>query len=104
MFFEYQLTNPYSHEERFTIEVKDPELNVVADSNVWQYYRDVLEPAAGCLSGQVEHEMIPKVSGGGKQQVVWPEGGPLWYCGTVTLSHCCTVTLLHCHSIRAIDK
>ena len=62
MFFEYQLTNPYSHEERFTIEVKDPELNVVNDSNVWQYYRDVLEPAAGCLSGQVEHEMIPKVS------------------------------------------
>jgi Ca2+-binding EF-hand superfamily protein len=59
-FFEYQLTNPYSHEERFSIDVSDPELNVVSDSNVWQYYRDVLQPAAGVLSGQVEHDMIPK--------------------------------------------
>ena len=28
MFFEYQLTNPYSHEERFTIDISDPELSV----------------------------------------------------------------------------
>ena len=28
MFFEYQLTNPYSHEERVTIDISDPELSV----------------------------------------------------------------------------
>ena len=97
MFFEYQLTNPYSHEERFTIEVKDPELNVVADSNVWQYYRDVLEPAAGCLSGQVEHEMIPKVSGGRGRNRLF--GRREVHCGTVVLSHCHTVVLSHCYIV-----
>ena len=60
MFFEYQLTNPYSHEERFIIDIQDPELNVVTDSVVWQYYRETLSPAAGVVSGKIEHDMIPE--------------------------------------------
>jgi len=58
MFFEYQLTNPYSHEERFTIDCSDPELRAVTDSSVWQHYRETLQPCAGVLHGPVEHEMI----------------------------------------------
>jgi Ca2+-binding EF-hand superfamily protein len=58
LFFEFPLTNPYSHEERFSIECADPELRVVLDTAAWRHYRRVLQPAAGQLGDKVEDEML----------------------------------------------
>ena len=58
MFFEHQFHNPYAHEERFSIDCKDPECYPVCDSSAWQHYRDVLGPCAGCVTGRVEHELL----------------------------------------------
>ena len=48
-----------SHEERFAIDVSDPELNVVTDASVWTHYRNIFPtPSCGRYFGQVEHEMF----------------------------------------------
>ena len=39
LFFEYGLSNPFGHEERFVIEVNDPELKVVSSFDEWLHLR-----------------------------------------------------------------
>ena len=48
----------YEHEERFAIEILDPELRVVTDANEWRHYRRNVAPAFGECRGVVEDEMI----------------------------------------------
>jgi hypothetical protein len=58
-YFEYELTNPFSHEERFSIQCADPELRVVLDARQWQHYRSVLHPSFGEYAMRpVEVDMI----------------------------------------------
>jgi hypothetical protein len=35
VFFEYPLTNPFGHEERFLIEINDSELKIVSSYDEW---------------------------------------------------------------------
>lgn len=39
VFFEYPLTNPFGHEERFLIEINDPELKIVSGFDEWLHLR-----------------------------------------------------------------
>jgi hypothetical protein len=38
-FFEYPITNPFAHEERFQIEINDPELRLVTAFDEWLHLR-----------------------------------------------------------------
>lgn len=49
VFFEYEVMNPFSHEERFSIQCADPDLRVVFDARQWQHYRSVLHPSWGII-------------------------------------------------------
>ena len=57
-YFEFHLTNPYSHEESFKIQFSDPELRVIADSREWRYYRDHVHPEMGSTLGGIEDDMV----------------------------------------------
>lgn len=39
LFFEYPITNPFAHEERFQIEINDPELRLVSAFDEWIHLR-----------------------------------------------------------------
>jgi len=39
LFFEYPITNPFAHEERFQINVADPELRLVTAFDEWIHLR-----------------------------------------------------------------
>ncbi len=39
LFFEYPIINPYSHEERFIIELNDPELRLITNFDEWLHLR-----------------------------------------------------------------
>lgn len=39
VFFEYAITNPFAHEERFQIEINDPELRLVTAFDEWIHLR-----------------------------------------------------------------
>jgi Ca2+-binding EF-hand superfamily protein len=59
IFFEYELKNPFSTEERFTIDFKDVELRVVTNSEEWMYLRRRVVPAVGTVGEwPIEHDMI----------------------------------------------
>ena len=40
LFFEYPLTNPFGHEERFLIEIGDTELRIVTSFDEWTHLRN----------------------------------------------------------------
>lgn len=69
LFFEYPITNPFAHEERFLIEVTDPELRVVTAFDEWIQLRHRVRPCVGELGGDpVELEMFDR-DGMGNTQV-----------------------------------
>jgi hypothetical protein len=39
LFFEFPLSNPFGHEERFLIEISDPELRIVTSFDEWSNLR-----------------------------------------------------------------
>jgi len=72
LFFEYPITNPFAHEERFCIEVHDSELRVVTDLAEWQHLRDNVRPCIGDLNpvNPVETEIFDvHVSPSGTTQI-----------------------------------
>ncbi|CAM9334375.1 unnamed protein product, partial [Phaeothamnion confervicola] len=59
LFFEHALRNPFSHEERFRIDVDDPELRVVTDAEEWAYLRRTVSPCVGSVGDTpVEAEFL----------------------------------------------
>ncbi len=69
LFFEYPIYNPFNHEERFEIEISDPELRLVTAFDEWQHLRRVCRPCVGELgSDPIEAEMFDR-DGDGKIQV-----------------------------------
>ncbi len=57
-YFEYQLSNPYTHEQRFKIDFTDPELRIITDAQEWRYYREHVQPEIGSALGAIEDDMI----------------------------------------------
>ena len=49
LFFEHPITNPFAHEERFLIELGDPELKVVSSYDEWMLFRTACSPCVGQL-------------------------------------------------------
>ena len=47
LYFEFPITNPYSHEERFCIQVEDSELRIVTDLMEWKHLRQHCRPCCG---------------------------------------------------------
>ena len=65
LFFELPLTNPFGHEERFVIQLEDPELRVVTSFDEWVHLRTHSRPCVGELGPEpVELEMFDKDSRG----------------------------------------
>lgn len=72
-FFEYPLTNPFAHEERFQIEISDPELRLVTAFDEWLHLRRACRPAAGELGQEpVEAEMFDRDASGNIQVALLP--------------------------------
>ena len=57
-YFEYELSNPYTHEQRFKVAFKDPELRLITDSQEWRHYREHVQPIIGSALGAIEDDMI----------------------------------------------
>eukprot|EP01038_Epipyxis_sp_PR26KG_P004534 gene4534-6404_t len=69
LFFEYPITNPFGHEERFIIEINDPELKLVTSYDEWFHLRKTCRPCVGELGDcPVEAEMFDQ-DGNGNIQV-----------------------------------
>lgn len=69
-FLEVAISNPYNHEERFVVDIGDPELRLVTDYAEWIYLRKHLTPAAGAVGqAAVETDMFDR-DGFGRCQVV----------------------------------
>jgi hypothetical protein len=59
LFFEHPVTNPFGHEERFLIEVKDPELRLVTNFDEWLVFRNNCITCTGTLGPDpVETELF----------------------------------------------
>ena len=59
LFFEYPVANPFAHEERFIIEVNDPELRVVTNFEEWSLLRQKNRPCVGKIGEDpVEADMF----------------------------------------------
>jgi Ca2+-binding EF-hand superfamily protein len=68
LFFEHPLSNPFAHEERFIIEVNDPELRIVVNFEEWLHLRNTCRPCVGELGADpVEAEMFDTDSLGNVQ-------------------------------------
>ncbi|KAJ1442329.1 hypothetical protein B484DRAFT_442214 [Ochromonadaceae sp. CCMP2298] len=72
-FFEFPTTNPFAHEERFQIEVGDPELRLVTAFDEWLHLRRCCRPALGELGPEpVEAEMFDRDAAGTVQVALLP--------------------------------
>jgi len=72
-FFEFPTTNPFAHEERFQIEINDPELKLVTMFDEWLHLRRVCRPAVGQLGNEpVEAEMFDRDGTGNVQVALLP--------------------------------
>lgn len=56
LFFEYPITNPFAHEERFQINVADPELRLVTAFDEWIHLRRACRYAAVALCAPLLQE------------------------------------------------
>ena len=73
MFFEHPITNPFGHEERFQIVIKDPELRVVTSYSEWMYLRQHSRPCVGELGMEpVEMDMLDIDNNGHIQVALLP--------------------------------
>jgi len=73
LFFEFPVTNPFSHEERFIIDVNDPELRLVTAFDEWLHLRQTCRSATGNLGPEpVEAEMFDRDGFGNVQVVLLP--------------------------------
>jgi Ca2+-binding EF-hand superfamily protein len=61
LFFEFEMTNPFAHDERFVIETNDSELQVVRRLDEWKYLRRNVPPCVGNLGPEPqEADMFDK--------------------------------------------
>jgi len=73
LFFEYPLTNPFGHEERFVIDVSDPELRLVTSFEEWMHLRKSCRPCTGELGDDpVEADMFDRDGYGNIQVALLP--------------------------------
>ena len=73
LFFEFPITNPFSHEERFIIDVNDSELRLVTAFDEWLHHRQTCRSATGDLGSEpVEAEMFDRDGFGNVQVVLLP--------------------------------
>lgn len=73
LFFEYPLTNPFGHEERFVIDVSDPELRLVTSFEEWMHLRRSCRPCIGDLGEDpVEADMFDRDGYGNVQVALLP--------------------------------
>jgi len=73
LFFEFPVTNPFSHEERFIIDTNDPELRLVTSFDEWLHLRQSCRSANGELGPEpVEAEMFDRDGYGNVQVVLLP--------------------------------
>jgi Ca2+-binding EF-hand superfamily protein len=73
LFFEHPITNPFGHEERFIIDVNDPELRLVTSFDEWLHLRQSSSPHVGALGEEpVEAEMFDRDADGNVQVILLP--------------------------------
>jgi Ca2+-binding EF-hand superfamily protein len=73
VFFEKPFTNPYGHEERFVIELNDPELRLVTNFDEWLHLRASVSPSGGKLGPEpVEPEVFDKDTYGNVEVALLP--------------------------------
>jgi len=73
LFFEHPITNPFSHEERFILDVNDPELRLVTSFDEWLHLRHTCSPCVGELGSEpVEAEMFDRDGYGNVQIALLP--------------------------------
>eukprot|EP01041_Mallomonas_annulata_P001319 gene1319-2541_t len=73
LFFEHPVTNPFGHEERFQIEVADPELRLVTSLGEWLHLRQLNRPCVGELGLEpVEAEVFDRDGYGNVQVALLP--------------------------------
>lgn len=61
LFFEHAITNPFAHEERFIVDVNDPELRLVTSFDEWLHLRQVCPVCVGELGPDpIEAEMFDR--------------------------------------------
>ena len=73
LFFEFPITNPFSHEERFIVDINDPELRLVTSFDEWLHLRSTCRSATGELGPEpVEAEMFDRDGYGNVQVVLLP--------------------------------
>ena len=73
LFFEQPFTNPFNHEERFIIDLNDPELRVVTSFEEWMQLRATLEPCIGELGPDpIETDMFDRDAYGNIQVALLP--------------------------------
>lgn len=61
LFFEYPITNPFGHEERFVIDVPDGELRLITSIEEWLFCRKYLRPCVGELgSDPIESDLFDR--------------------------------------------
>lgn len=73
LFFEFPLTNPFSHEERFQLDIVDPELQLITAFDEWIHFRNTCKPCVGELGMEpVEAEMFDRDGNGNVQVVLLP--------------------------------
>lgn len=72
LFFEYPITNPFSHEESFLIDITDSELRLVTDLQEWYHLRAHCRPCVGEINPQdpSENEIFDADRGNNKIQVL----------------------------------
>jgi len=73
LFFEYAVHNPFNHEERFEIEIGDPELRLVTSYEEWLFLRKSCRSCVGELgTDPVEAEMFDRDGTGNVQVTLLP--------------------------------
>jgi len=73
LYFEQPFTNPFNHEERFVIDVNDPELRVVTNFEEWMQLRATVEPCVGELGPDpIETDMFDRDAYGNIQVALLP--------------------------------
>lgn len=74
LFFEFPLSNPFGHEERFLIEISDPELRIVTSFDEWCNLRASCRPCYGTIGDEpVEAEMFDADMAGNVQVALLPQ-------------------------------
>jgi hypothetical protein len=68
LFFEYPLSNPFNHEERFEIEINDPELRLVTAYEEWHHLRQACRPCVGELGSEPDEAEVFDRDGMGRAQ------------------------------------